>query len=60
MRATGVGFQSRDTGAAGELTGDGTLHYAKGGVDFTLTEDYYEFWQIFSDVNNTVRVRVPS
>ena len=60
IRATGIGYESRSGGAAGVLTGKSDCeYYTDKGVTFTLTEDYYEFWQVFSDVENAIRVRVP-
>ena len=64
IRATGMGYESRKSSAAGPLSGKSDCEYYTGSnggsVEFTLTEDYYEFWQVFSDVDNMVQVRVPA
>ena len=61
IRATGIGYESRRGGAAGTLTGKtDCTYFTDQNVTITLTEDYYEFWQVFSEATNAVRVRVPS
>ncbi len=60
VRATGVGYESHEDGAAGALLKSGTANFGRDGVTFTLTDDYYEFWQVFSSIDNAVRVRVPA
>ena len=60
MNAVGVGYESRKGSAAGPLAGKiDCMYYTDEGVTFTLTDDYYEFWQVFSDVDNMVQVQVP-
>ena len=66
LRPVGMGYQSRKTGAAGALTGQTDCAYYIVNDDpyqddeptWTLTQDYYEFWQVFSDEGNIVQVRV--
>ena len=66
LRPVGMGYQSRKTGAAGALTGQTDCSYYITNDDpyvddeptYTLTQDYYEFWQVFSDEGNAVQVRV--
>ena len=73
VRAVGVGFISREDGRSGALVDQNTCSlylantkqfplskYPDGARMFTLTEDYYDFWQVFSEQSNGVRVRVPA
>ena len=63
MRALGVSYESRRSGSAGVLTGKGDNYYVgEDGDDhwsITLDQDYYEFWQFYTDVDNKVEVRIP-
>ena len=66
LRPVGMGYQSRMTGPAGVLTGQTECAYyipsenpyRDDAPTFVLTQDYYEFWQVFSGEDNTVRLRV--
>ena len=66
LRPVGIGHQRRETGAAGQLIGQQDCDYFVVRNDpakddsptFILTEDYYEFWQVFSAEDNKVRLRV--
>lgn len=63
----GISYLSRQGGASGTLTGQTDCSYFVKSSDpkkddspaFLLTEDYYQFWQVFSDKENAVQVRVP-
>ena len=55
----GVGFLTRKDGSTGALLRHGDCErFVDGAVTFTLEDDYYEFWQVFSALNNAVVVRV--
>ena len=55
----GVGFLTREEGRTGRMLRYGDCErYVDGAVTFTLEDDYYEFWQVFSEINNAVVVRV--
>ena len=66
LRPVGIGHQRRETGAAGQLIGQQDCDYFVTRNDpnkddsptFLLTEDYYEFWQVFSAEDNKVQLRV--
>ena len=66
VRPVGMGYQSRKTGASGKLTGQVDCSYYVINDDpreddeptFVLTQDYYEFWQVFSAEDNKVQLRV--
>ena len=67
LTPVGIGYLSRAGGASGALTGETDCSYFVKSLDpkkddsptYLLTEDYYEFWQVFSDKANAVRLRVP-
>ncbi len=65
LRPVGIGYLTRKDNAAGQLTSQSDCEYfitgtngAQDSPTVTLTEDYYEFWQVFSDQENSVQVRV--
>ncbi len=63
MRALGISSESRRNGPAGTLTGKNDGYYVgEDGADqwsVTLDQDYYEFWQFYTDVDNLVQVQIP-
>ncbi|MBR5700908.1 MAG: hypothetical protein IKX47_00465, partial [Oscillospiraceae bacterium] len=63
MRALGVSYESRRSGSAGVLTGKNDGYYVgEDGADrwsVTLDQDYYEFWQFYTDIDNMVQVQIP-
>ena len=63
MRALGISSESRRNGPAGTLTGKNDGYYVgEDGADqwsVTLDQDYYEFWQFYTDVDNMVQVQIP-
>lgn len=67
MTPVGIGYISRMGSASGWMSGGTDCSYFIKSPDpnkddsptFLLEEDYYEFWQVFSDKANAVRLRVP-
>ena len=63
MRALGISSESRRNGPAGTLNGKNDGYYVgEDGADqwsVTLDQDYYEFWQFYTDIDNLVEVQIP-
>ena len=67
LTPVGIGYLGRRGGASGTLTEQTDCSYFIRSTDpnkddsptYLLTEDYYQFWQVFSDRENAVQVRVP-
>ena len=61
MRAVGVGYVGREGSAAGTIAGRHDCDYfIDGRTEIELTRDYYQFWQVYTAIDNTVCVQVPT
>ena len=61
MRAVGVGYLGREGSAAGTIAGRHDCdYYIDGRTDIELTRDYYQFWQVYTAIENKVCVQVPT